>query len=178
MVNHHLATTLYEESKNIIKMKLRKLIGRLFWGINFNKHKKNNSDSKKSQISSFERFKNWLHEQNVLKKFAQNISDGTTVYFSDDFAAAYDLRIVGFGEPSNTIVVQLNLETQEYKGLNERFLETSVKTWKELGWEVWYLDCNLQWLIIDNGYSRIFYSKKDLIKSEKINFEFKLGQIP
>lgn len=159
-------------------MSWRELASRLFGGNNFkNPQCSNHSDSKKSKISAFERFKNWLHEQNSLSEFAQNIRDGTTVYFSNDFAAAYDLRIVGFGERNNTIVVQLNLETQESKGLNERFLEISVKTWRELGWKIWYLDCELQWLIIDNGYDRIFYKKKDLIKSDKINFEFKLEQI-
>lgn len=84
------------------------------------------------QKPQFERFKNWLLEQNALNEFALSIKDGTTVYFSDDFAAAYDLRIVGFGEQNNTIVVQLNNETQNGEGLNEDFLEVSAKTWRQL----------------------------------------------
>jgi len=123
----------------------------------------------------FEEFKNWIKEQNTLHKFADGIFDGTTVYFSDDFAACYDLRIKGFGKSNNTIVVQLDLKSEHE--INERFLEIAVETWSKLSWEVWYLDNNLQWLIIANEDGRKKHEKSDLIKSKRINFEFKLEQI-
>lgn len=158
-------------------MKFRKLIGILFGQKDFNFLKKPNSDLKKIQKSDFGRFKDWLREQNSLNEFVQKISDGTTVYFSDDYAAAYDLQIVGFGKPNNTIVVQLNLETEDSDDVNERFLEISIKTWSQFGWEVWYLDNKLQWLIIVNESGRKYYNNSDVIKSGRINFEFKLEQI-
>ena len=61
--------------------------------------------------------------------------------------------------------------------IDERFLEISIETWTELNWEVWYLDRNLKWMIIANKNGRKKYNNNDLIKSERINFEFKLNQI-
>ncbi len=159
------------------RTQLRKFIDRLFGKKNFNGLQKTTNELKKDQKSDFERFKDWLIEQNAINEFAKEITDGITVYFSDDFAAAYDLRIIGFGKPNNTIVVQLNHETEQSDGLNEEFLEISVKTWKQLGWEIWYLDNKLQWLIVDNENDRKRYKNNDLIKSDRINFQFKLQQI-
>ena len=123
----------------------------------------------------FQKFKTWIREQNSLHKFADIISDGTTVYFSDDFAACYDMKIKGFAKSEHTIVVQLNIESEN--DVNERFLEISIETWTQVGWEIWYLDPNLQWMIIANPQGRKKYGQDDLIKSERINFEFKLNQI-
>ncbi|MGV6861387.1 MAG: hypothetical protein ACWA41_06420 [Putridiphycobacter sp.] len=128
-------------------------------------------------ISEFEKFKNWLHEQNAIDEFAQMITDGTTVYFSDDFAAAYDLRIIGKAKSNPTIIVQLNLETQQNNGVNEDFLKIAVNTWRKMGCEVWYLDKQLNWLIVDNEKERKHYNSNDMIKSEMINFQFKLEQV-
>lgn len=123
----------------------------------------------------FQKFKDWINQQNSIHKFADLISNGTTVYFSDEFAACYDLRIKGFEKSNNTIVVQLNLESEHE--INERFLEISIETWTQLSWEIWYLDNNLQWMIIANEKGRKKYEQNDLIKSNRINFEFKLSQI-
>jgi len=157
---------------------MKKFINRLFGRSHFNKEPKYKKVYTDGQKSDFDKFKNWLHQQNALSRFARNIRDGTTVYFSDDFAAAYDLQIIGLGKEDHTIVVQLNVYNEgEADTLNEDFLDKSVKTWTALGWEVWYLDNALQWLIIDNGTYRIFYNKKDLIKSNSIHFQFTLDQI-
>jgi hypothetical protein len=131
------------------------------------------------QKSGFQIFKEWIQEQNSLNKFASDIRDGTTVYFSDDFAACYDLMIKGFGKSENTIVVQLNLETEsELKGgINENFLKIVVDTWIQLNWEVWYLDTNLKWMTIANKNGQKKYDNNDLIKSDRIDFEFKLKEI-
>ena len=120
-------------------------------------------------------FIDWIQKQNSLNKFASAINNGTTVYFSDDFAACYDLRIIGFDESYNTIVVQEDISSEH--GIDERFFEISIETWTELNWEVWYLDRKLKWMIIANKNGRKKYNNNDLIKSERINFEFKLNQI-
>lgn len=124
---------------------------------------------------NFQTFKNWITVQNSLHKFAESISDGSTVYFSDSFAACYDLRIRGFEKPDHTIVVQLNVESEQE--INESFLEISIETWTDSNYEIWYLDNKLQWLIIADKNGRNKYEKDDLIKSKRINFEFKLNQI-
>lgn len=120
-------------------------------------------------------FIDWIKKQNSLYSFAKVISEGSTVYFSDDFAACYDLRIIGFNESDNTIVVQEDISLEH--NIDERFLEISIETWTKLNWEVWYLDRNLKWMIIANKNGRKKYNNNDLIKSERINFEFKLNQI-
>ncbi len=120
-------------------------------------------------------FIDWIKKQNSLYSFAKVISEGTTVYFSDDFAACYDLRIIGFNESDNTIVVQEDISSEH--GIDERFFEISIETWTKLNWEVWYLDRYLKWMIIANKNGRKKYNNNDLIKSERINFEFKLNQI-
>ena len=134
---------------------------------------KNNS-TKNSELN-LQVFIDWIKKQNTANKFAKSIENGTTVYFSDDFAACYDLRIVGFEESNNTIVVQEDIQSAEE--INERFLEISIETWTKLNWEVWYLDSNLKWMIIANKDGRKKYNNNDLIKSERINFEFKLKEI-
>lgn len=120
-------------------------------------------------------FIDWIKKQNSLYSFAKVITDGTTVFFSDDFAACYDLRIIGFNESDNTIVVQEDISLEH--NIDERFLEISIETWTKLNWEVWYLDRYLKWMIIANKNGRKKYNNNDLIKSERINFEFKLNQI-
>lgn len=134
---------------------------------------KNNS-TKNSELN-LQVFIDWIKKQNTANKFAKSIDNGTTVYFSDDFAACYDLRITGFGESNNTIVVQEDIQSAD--DANERFLEISIETWTKLNWEVWYLDSNLKWMIIANKDGPKKYNNNDLIKSERINFEFKLKEI-
>jgi len=134
---------------------------------------KNNS-TKNSELN-LQVFIDWIKKQNTANKFAKSIDNGTTVYFSDDFAACYDLRIVGFEESNNTIVVQEDIQPAD--DIDDRFLEISIETWTKLNWEVWYLDSNLKWMIIANKYGRKKYNNNDLIKSGRINFEFKLKEI-
>ena len=93
--------------------------------------------------------KDLIREKNVQEKFTKDITEGTTVYFSDEFAACYDLRIKGFERP-DTIVVQMNLHLGQSEEINEDFLELSVRTWSKLGWEVWYLDNQLKWIVVAN----------------------------
>lgn len=147
-------------------MKLRKYIEKLLG--------KNNPDQ--IHPSGCERFKDWIREKNVQEKFAKDITEGTTVYFSDEFAACYDLRIKGFERP-DTIVVQMNLHLGQSEEINEDFLELSVRTWSKLGWEVWYLDNQLKWIIVANEKGRTKYSHKEVVQSDRINFEFMLSQI-
>ena len=152
-------------------MELRKFIN---WIIG-KKYANKNYESNSQTESNLHTFIDWIQKQNSLNKFASVINNGTTVYFSDDFAACYDLRIIGFDEFDNTIVVQEDISLEH--NIDERFLEISIETWTELNWEVWYLDRNLKWMIIANINGRKKYNNNDLIKSERINFEFKLNQI-
>lgn len=105
----------------------------------------------------FQKFKDWIIQQNLIHKFADSKSNGTTVYFPDKFAACNDLRIKGFEKSNNTIVVQLNLESEHE--INERFLEISIETWTTLNYEIWYLDNKLQWLIIADKKGRKKHEK-------------------
>lgn len=147
----------------------------------------------KAQKPNLSTFIAWIKAQNEVNNFAELINDGTTVYFSDDFAACYDLRIIGFEGSKNTIVVQVNMPEIRYvfennvlkvgedqpprEQINESLFKLSVETWTKLDWEVWYLDSHLKWMIIANEKGSKKYTDDDLIQSDRINFQFKLNQI-
>ena len=146
-------------------MNIRKIINRIFRKSDCSKEPTYIEELRNVPKSDFERFKDWLNEQNYINGFALKIKDGTTVYFSDDFADDYDLKIIGEEKSNNTIIVQID------------FLEIAVKTWRKMECEVWYLDNKLRWLIVDNEKGRKYYKSNDLIKSERMNFQFKLEQV-
>lgn len=118
----------------------------------------------------------WLRKQNQENNFAKRISDGTTVYFSDDYAAAYDLRIGGGKESGKTIIIQEDVLLTSGRNL----LNFAIEAWVDkMNCELWYLDRDLAWMIIvtkENGQRK--YKSSDLIQSKQINFEFRLNQIP
>lgn len=149
----------------------------MFGKNNHNDPPKDKAPAQKAPKSGFLRFKDWLREQNATNEFAKRISDGTTVYFSDDFAAAYDLSITGLGESNNRIMVQLNLDREQNGELNEDFLEIAVETWRKMKCEVWYLDTRLKWIIVDNENGRKHYKSNELIQSSRIDFQFKLEDV-
>ncbi len=125
-------------------------------------------------MSNIELFKNWLETQNNQHKFAREIKDGTTVYFSDELAACYDIRIVGLLNDKSSIVIEF--ENNFTKG--EDFIESASNIWvNEAGWEMWFVDNDFQWMIIANENGRKKYNHNELIQSKRINFEFKLEQI-
>ena len=122
-------------------------------------------------------FKDWIKKQNESKQFASSISNGTTVYFSDEFAAAYDLRIIGKGAGKKTIIVQDELKN------NPSFQQIAIDTWTSAtsftayAQELWYLHTNLEWIVVANKNQQTKYTKEEWIKSECIDFEFKLNQV-
>ncbi len=124
-------------------------------------------------MSNIEVFKDWLKKQNAVYKFAGDIKDGTTVYFSDDLAACYDIRIAGLSDDKDSVVIEF-----ESSFTGEDFIDLAGNIWvNKAGWEMWYVDNDFQWMIIVNENGRKKYSNSDLIKSKRINFEFKLEQI-
>lgn len=123
-------------------------------------------------------FKNWIKHQNKSKQFASSISNGTTVYFSDEFAAAYDLRIIGKGDNKKIIIVQNELEN------SPDFQQIAIDTWTSTSseyppyaQELWYLQSKLEWIVIANQHQQKKYTKEEWIQSECIDFEFKLSQV-
>lgn len=136
-------------------------------------------EQEKREEYPFDRFKRWIREQNEEHTFAKEIRDGTTVYFSDDFAAAYDLRIRGMEEENPFIIVQLDIGKGKRGGggIDYRFLETAVKTWSTMRAEIWYLDPKVKWIIVINKEGRREYGLEEMIISSKIDFQFKLSDI-
>lgn len=128
---------------------------------------------------SLEKFKRWLLTKNEQEKFASAIKDGSTVYFSDEFAACYDLKIQGLeGTFKNAIIVQGALVDRFNKtSSNERFLQLAQETWTGLGFELWYIDRELQWLIVATADDSRTYRQEDTIESRVIDFEFSLAQV-
>ena len=173
---------------------------------------------------SWQEFKSWLNAQNERYKFAREIREGTTVSFSDEFAAHYDLSIQGFGDwGKKRIVVQFNLEISEHDprprerrppmltrlfslfrrdsathptsdatqqpeqrdgpteatlpDFNERFFRLSRDTWTGQGWELWYLDHDLRWVVVSDVDCTRTFSRDDRIQSGRIDFQFSLSQI-
>lgn len=148
-------------------MKLRKLLD---WLIGKNTAKK----KEEPQVASnSQKFIDWIKQQNALNTFAERISNGTTVYFNDELAACYDLMIQGFRDDEKYIVIEF-----EKSFVREDFIEIAINIWtKEAGWELWYIDEDLQWMVKANENGRIRYGRDDLIQSTVIDFEFKLNQV-
>jgi hypothetical protein len=136
-------------------------------------------EKEKRKEYSFDRFKRWLREQNEEHTFAKEISEGTTVYFSDDFAAAYDLRIRGLEDTNPFIIVQtdIGMGLGEEGEINQHFLESVVKIWSTMRAEIWYIDPQIEWLVVINEQGRTRYGIDDLITSTRIDFQFKLSDI-
>lgn len=175
-------------------MNLRQFLDR-FLGRNKTNGVDDSTAESQPQARNLQVFIAWIKRQNELHHFARQINNGTTVYFSDDFAACYDLRIIGFDESNNTIIVQEDVKrsvspfaalddsaggeavVNNEEEINEDFLEIAIDTWSKLNCEVWYVDSNLKWMIIANEKGRKRYTATDVIKSERLNFEFVLREI-
>jgi hypothetical protein len=150
-------------------MKLRKLID---WITGKNTLNKKCELNLRTELNS-QKFIDWIKKQNTMNKFATRIKNGTTVYFRDDLAASYDLMIQGLLNDKKCIVIEF-----EKSFVGKDFIEIAIDIWtKEAGWELWYIGGNLQWMIKANENGRIKYGNNDLIKSNVIDFEFKLNQI-
>ena len=119
--------------------------------------------------NTFASFLLFLKKQNELRPFAKEIGNGTTVYFSDEFAAAYDAIIHRLHE-NGPIIIQ--------ESRDEEFDAFAIKTWLGITKEVWIVHPELSWIKRAYASSSGVYQKDDLFQPSSLpGVSFRLSDI-